>query len=64
MTRRAFSFDLNRITLPPDLMPNKEVELDAKVTAPNKPGNYILEFDMVQEKVSWFKDLQVVAFFS
>ena len=49
-------FDGLRTTLPADLMPNKEVELEAKVKAPSKPGNYILEFDMLQELVSWFKD--------
>ncbi len=38
------------------IMPNKEIEADAKVAAPDKPGNYILEFDMVQEEVAWFKE--------
>ena len=49
-------FDGLRTTLPADLMPNKEIELEAKIKAPNKPGNYILEFDMLQEIVSWFKE--------
>ena len=49
-------FEGLRTTLPGDLMPNKEVELEAKIKTPSKPGNYILEFDMVQEKVSWFKE--------
>ncbi len=39
-----------------DIMPNKEIELEAKITTPDKPGNYILDFDMVQEEVAWFKD--------
>lgn len=43
-----------RTDLPSDLEPGKEVTLNAKVKAPEKPGDYILEFDMLQEMVSWF----------
>jgi hypothetical protein len=34
----------------------EEVKLDLNVRTPVEPGNYILELDMVQEMVSWFKD--------
>jgi frataxin-like iron-binding protein CyaY len=44
-----------RTSLPYDLKPGNEVTLNASVKAPEKPGDYILEFDMVQEKVAWFK---------
>ena len=26
------------------------------ITAPKEPGNYILEVDLVQEQVAWFRD--------
>ena len=43
-----------RATLPHDLESNQEVVLNAKVMAPDKPGEYILEFDLIQQKVAWF----------
>jgi hypothetical protein len=49
-------FDGLRTFFPHDLKPNEEIVLDAKVSAPNQAGDYILEFDMVQEAVAWFKD--------
>jgi len=45
-----------RTNLPADLAPGAQVALIATVKAPDKPGTYILEFDMVQEAVAWFKD--------
>jgi len=45
-----------RTNLPSDLSPGAVVALRATVKAPDKPGTYILEFDMVQEAVAWFKD--------
>lgn len=47
-------FDGFRTSLPQELKPNGKVSLKAKVKAPNNPGEYILEFDMVQELVGWF----------
>lgn len=43
-------------SLTDDLLPGSEVDLPLKVTAPKEKGNYILEFDMVQEQVSFFHD--------
>ncbi len=37
-----------------DLPPGKEVELPLSITAPDKPGDYIVEVDMVHEGVTWF----------
>lgn len=45
-----------RSVLPKDIEPMDEVELYLTITAPQTPGTYILEFDMVQEAVTWFKD--------
>jgi hypothetical protein len=44
----------NRTPLPHDLNPQSKIILNAIVTAPEKPGDYIIEFDMVQEGVAWF----------
>ena len=45
-----------RTSLPYDIHPDEEVILNALVAAPNSEGEYILEWDMVQDGVSWFKD--------
>jgi hypothetical protein len=42
--------------LPHDLFPGEEVDISLKVTAPSAPGEYILEIDLVQEAITWFKD--------
>ena len=39
-----------------DLSPQTAVNLCLKVTAPEKPGSYKLELDLVEEGVTWFKD--------
>src|SRR5262249_36497221 len=39
-----------------DVKPSQEIVLPLTVTAPDEPGDYILELDMVQEHVAWFKD--------
>jgi hypothetical protein len=38
-----------------DLKPQEEIELTLAVTAPKTEGNYLLELDLVQEGVTWFK---------
>ena len=48
--------DDGRIHLPTDLKPMEEVELSLIVNTPRKPGDYVLELDLVQEAVAWFKD--------
>jgi hypothetical protein len=37
-----------------DLKPGDKVGIPLLITAPEKPGDYVLEIDMVQEGVSWF----------
>ena len=46
--------DDGRAALMNDLKPAEEIELALKITAPARPGEYILEVDMLQEGVSWF----------
>ena len=45
-----------RIGLSKDLKPGEELETALVITAPNEPGDYILEVDLVQEQVSWFNE--------
>jgi len=51
---RVLVNDDGRARLPRDLAPGEEVELSLQVNAPNAPGQYLLELDMLQEGVSWF----------
>lgn len=44
-----------RTTLPRDLWPGESVELPLTVKAPAAPGEYLLEIDLVQEGVTFFK---------
>jgi len=44
-----------RTPLPHDVYPYQEVAIDAVIKAPYMSGEYLLEFDMVQEAVSWFR---------
>ncbi|HSQ23288.1 MAG TPA: hypothetical protein VLN44_02710, partial [Pyrinomonadaceae bacterium] len=46
--------DDGRSTLMKDLAPGEETEFDLSVNAPNAPGQYLLEIDMLQEDFSWF----------
>lgn len=54
-TKKAVVFDGERTLLPQDKVPpGAEVEMDLKIKAPDKPGNYILQVDMVHEGLTWF----------
>lgn len=39
-----------------DLKPGEETEVPLVITAPNEPGDYTLEVDVIQEQVAWFSD--------
>ena len=39
-----------------DLWPGKAADIRLQITAPVQAGEYILEIDLVQEGVAWFKD--------
>jgi hypothetical protein len=48
-------FENNRAMIKQDLAPNEKTVVEIFVEAPeNFKGNYILEFDMLQEQISWF----------
>jgi SAM-dependent methyltransferase len=47
-------YDDVRTQLPREVKPGEEIELLLVVNAPDLPGQYTLELDMVQEGVAWF----------
>jgi tRNA (mo5U34)-methyltransferase len=55
-TEEEVDWDYGRARLPRDLEPGETARLELKVRAPENPGSYIVEFDMVAEHVTWFED--------
>lgn len=53
-TGQATSKEEGRTPLPSDLAPGGEMQLMLGINAPARPGEYVLELDMLQEGVSWF----------
>lgn len=49
-------WDYGRAHLPDDLGPGEAVELTVAVRAPEAPGSYVVEFDVLAEHVAWFED--------
>lgn len=45
-----------RYGIPTNLKPGEETEVPLGITAPNEPGEYLLEVDLLQEQVAWFSD--------
>lgn len=45
----------NRAVMKADLPPGASTEMTLTITAPQEPGDYTLEIDMVHEGVTWFK---------
>ncbi len=50
------NWDGGRADLRRDLAPGESAELEFAFRAPEKAGDYIIEFDMVAEHVTWFED--------
>jgi hypothetical protein len=42
--------------IPKDLKPGEDTAVTLQITAPKTPGEYILDLDMVQEGVAWFRE--------
>jgi tRNA (mo5U34)-methyltransferase len=55
-TEDEVDWDYGRARLPRDLGPGDTASIEFKVRAPETPGRYIVEFDMVAEHVTWFED--------
>lgn len=45
-----------RIAQPFSIGPGAEGEMAYTIRAPDKPGSYVVEIDMVQEMVAWFEE--------
>ena len=52
----TIAMDDGRTSLTRDVQPGEEIELSVSARVPTRPGNYLLELDLVQESVAWFKD--------
>ncbi|MEM7131432.1 MAG: N-acetylmuramoyl-L-alanine amidase [Chloroflexota bacterium] len=48
-----------RTDVPQDVLPNAIVTIQAQIALPDQPGNYTVEFDMIHEGVTWFKEQDV-----
>jgi tRNA (mo5U34)-methyltransferase len=55
-TEEEVDWDYGRAHLLRDLEPGETANIEIKVRAPKAPGNYIVEFDMVAEHITWFED--------
>jgi hypothetical protein len=51
---KSVTYDGLRTPLPLDVAPGNTVELQAQVLAPGSRGSYVIEWDGVQEAVTWF----------
>lgn len=49
-------WDFGRADLAADMPPGREADIDMVLQAPEQPGTYQVEFDMVAEGVAWFED--------
>jgi hypothetical protein len=47
--------DFERAWLPATLAPGETADIAITVTAPDKPGRYVLKFDLVSEGIDWFE---------
>lgn len=50
------AWDFGRSDLPRDLPPGDSARVRITLRAPDRPGRYVVEFDMVAEHVAWFED--------
>jgi len=53
-------WDGNRGLLTYDISYGEEAEVEIKIEAPDKAGRYILRYDMVHERITWFSDKGVI----
>jgi LCP family protein required for cell wall assembly len=59
-TREVLFFDADSGELPGNVAHGEEAEVELLITAPKKPGRYILVYDLVQETVTWFSHQGVI----
>jgi N-acetylmuramoyl-L-alanine amidase len=49
-------FEGIRTSLPKNISPGDSVTVKISIKVPSKPGSYTIEYDMVQEGITWFGD--------
>jgi len=54
--KKMINFDNERFELPRDIRPDDSVRIDVEFLPELKPGDYVLEFDMVEEGSYWFAE--------
>lgn len=54
--KEMIKYDNARAILPTDMRPDDETNIDFKIIPDLIPGDYILEFDLVEENTAWFGD--------
>ena len=54
--RESIDFDWCRVSLPRDVQPGQQVEIGAELPAISQPGDFVIEFDLVVEGLTWFAD--------
>lgn len=59
-TGEIIIWDGNRGLLTSDVSHGQETEVNIKIKAPDKAGRYILQYDMVQERVAWFSEKGII----
>ncbi|MDD3819578.1 MAG: NBR1-Ig-like domain-containing protein, partial [Actinomycetota bacterium] len=59
-TREVVIWDGERGLLDYDVSHGEEIEVNIKIKAPDEPGRYILQYDMVHERVTWFSEKGVI----
>jgi LCP family protein required for cell wall assembly len=59
-TGEVFIWDGDRGLLLEDVTHNEETAVEINIKAPDAPGRYILQYDMVYEGVAWFSEKGVI----
>jgi len=44
----------HRVAMPVELLPGERITLEDRLVAPMNPGDYVVQFDLVQSEVAWF----------
>lgn len=53
---KTLKYDNRRFPFPQEAKPGQSLEMTISIISPLEEGEYILEFDLVREGISWFKD--------
>jgi LCP family protein required for cell wall assembly len=61
-TGEVVIWDGDRGLLPEDVTYDEETTVEINIKAPDTPGRYILQYDMVYEGVTWFSEKGVIPF--